>query len=341
MASPTTNVLVTGANGYIGNAVAHAFVRAGYRTYGVVRQPNICSSLASSEIIPLLGSPSDTSFLPSLSAQGIVFAILVSTTEDSSDYIPHYNAIISLFRTLATSSNAAGIRPLVFFTSGCKDYGKGALANSPNLAPHTELSPLNPQPSLVNRANYAIKTFENKDLFDTVVLRPTHVYGYASSFYAFFFQFADAAKQKGEWVVEEDGLTILHAVHVDDCADAYVALAECKREVVAGQCYNISAGKFETLEAVLSALVEEYGIEGGVKYVKREGGPGPRAKLLGFSQWVGSEKLRRDTGWKDKRMLFSEGIKQYRIAYEAAVETGDEGLARVMKKVAARNASQK
>ncbi|KAH8586966.1 hypothetical protein B0O99DRAFT_643117 [Bisporella sp. PMI_857] len=343
MASPTTNVLVTGANGYIGNAVARAFVRAGYRTYGLVRQPDICSSLASSEIIPLLGSPSDTSFLPSLSAQGIVFAVLVSTTttEGASEYIPHYNAIISLFRTLATSSNAAGIRPLVFFTSGCKDYGMGALANSPNLAPHTELSPLNPQPSIVDRANYAIKTFENKDLFDTVVLRPTHVYGYMSSYYAFFFQFAEGAKQKGEWVVEEDGMTILHAIHVDDCADAYVALSECKREIVAGQCYNISNRKYETLEEILRALVEEYRIEGGVKYVKREGGPGPRAKLLGFSQWVGSEKLRRDTGWKDKRMLFSEGIKQYRIAYEAAVERGDEGLARVMKKVAGRITSQK
>lgn len=87
----------------------------------------------------------------------------------------HYNAIISLFRTLATSSNAAGIRPLVFITPGCKGYGPGALANDPDLAPQTELTPLNPQPSLVNRATYAIKTFENKDLFDTVVLRPMHV----------------------------------------------------------------------------------------------------------------------------------------------------------------------
>jgi hypothetical protein len=54
--------------------------------------------------------------------------------------------------------------------------------------------------------------------------------------------------------------------------------------------------------------------------------------LMGFSQWVGSEKLRRDTGWTDRRMVFSEGIEQYRIAYEAAVEKGDEGLAKIPKK---------
>ncbi|KUJ14889.1 NAD(P)-binding protein [Mollisia scopiformis] len=326
MASPKVNVLVTGANGYIGNAVAHAFVRAGYRTYGLVRDPNICSCLASSEIVPLLGSSSDTSFLPSLKAQGIVFGIIVSTTspDAASDYVPHYNDTISLFRTLATASNAARIRPLVLFTSGCKDYGAGPLANTPGLEPQTELSPLNPQPSLVDRANCSIKTFENNDLFDTVVTRPTH-----------------AAKKVGEWVVEEDGMTILHALHVDDCADAYVALAECERGVVAGQCYNISSRRFETLDEILNALVKEYGIEGGVRYVKREGPPGPKAKLLGFSQWVGSEKLRRDTGWTDKRLLFSEGVKQYRVAYEAAVERGDERLAKLMKKVAGRHPGQK
>jgi nucleoside-diphosphate-sugar epimerase len=337
----SSNVLVTGVNGYIGNAVAHAFVRAGYKVYGLTRQSSFLSTLASSEIIPLLGSPSDASFLTSLSAQGIVFSILVSTTEDTSDYIPHYDAIISLFRTLSTSSNAAGTRPLVLFTSGCKDYGQTLLANDPNLTPHTELSPLNPPPSLSNRANYAIKTFEHKDLFDAVVLRPTVVYGYSSSYYSFFFRFAAEAKERGEWVVSEDQMTVLHAMHVDDCAEAYVKLAEAKREVVAGQCYNVSASKFETLWDVLSALVQEYGIEGGVKFVKREGGMGPRAKLLGFSQWVGSEKLRMDTGWKDRRMLFSEGIKQYRIAYEAAVDRGDEGLAKMMKRFAASITSQK
>jgi hypothetical protein len=45
---------------------------------------------------------------------------------------------------------------------------------------------------------------------------------------------------------------------------------------------------------------------------------------VGWSQWVGSPKLRADTGWTDKRMLFSEGIQQYRLGYEAAKELGFE-----------------
>ena len=34
---------------------------------------------------------------------------------------------------------------------------------------------------------------------------------------------------------------------------------------------------------------------------------------------MGSEKLRKDTGWKPRRQLFSEGLRIYRKAYEADV----------------------
>ena len=48
-------VLVTGANGYVGNAVAKAFSRAGWRTYGLVRREGAVGDLARSEIQPLVG----------------------------------------------------------------------------------------------------------------------------------------------------------------------------------------------------------------------------------------------------------------------------------------------
>jgi len=323
-------VLVTGANGYIGNAVARAFVRAGWTTYGLVRKESAIPYLASQEIIPLLGSPSDTKFLTSLNEKKVIFDVIVSTTEQILDYIPHYKDIISLLRTLATTSNVAGVRPLVLFTSGCKDYGMSPhLADSPDLAPHTEDSPLNSPPVLANRTKYAIQTFEHMDLFDAIVTRPTNVYGLSSSYYGEFFRFAEEAKKKGVLEFYEHPKTMLHALHVDSCGEAYVALAEHPdRNLVKGQCYNISSYRFETLEEIAEALAKEYEIEGGVKFLgNRDGGEeGPEVKvsgmLFGFSQWTGSEKLRRDTGWRDQRILFSRGLRQYRIAYEAAREEG-------------------
>jgi hypothetical protein len=95
---------------------------------------------------------------------------------------------------------------------------------------------------------------------------------------------------------------------------------------VKGQCYNISANRYETLNDIAEALVKEYHLKGSVKWVEPPiGDPAVQfdRMLLGFSQWVGSEKLRKDTNWRDKRMLFSEGLHVYRLAYEAHLEKGE------------------
>ena len=304
-ADPLRNsVLVTGANGYIGNAVARAFVRSGWKTHGLVRKEPSLVSLAKEEIIPIPGSLSDPSFLAPLKAQGVVFDVIVSTTEQMNDYIPHYNGVVSFLRTVARNSNEAGVRPLVIFTSGCKDYGMmDKLADSPDLKPHTEESPLNPFPfaGIIARANHAIKIFDHTDLFDAIVTRPTNVYGSDSSHYGMFFKLAAKGKEKGVLELHEDPRTILHAMHVDDCAEAYVALAEHPhRAVIRGQCYNIAAYRYETLDEIAKALVKEYDIGGGVNYLPQKEGTSfeviwERA-VLGFSQWTGSAKLRKDVG---------------------------------------------
>ncbi|KAH8589436.1 hypothetical protein B0O99DRAFT_725355 [Bisporella sp. PMI_857] len=317
-------VLVTGANGYIGGAVARSFVRAGWTTYGLVRKESAIKDLALNEIIPLLGSPGSPPSLPSW----IHFNVIVSVTEQWPDYISHYQEIITFLRTLATAGNAAGVRPLVLFSSGCKDYGlMDEVATSTGLKPHTEDSPLNPPAILRPRSENAVKTFENVDLFDTVLLRPTNVYGLGSSYYGDFFKLDAAAKERGKPSLLMNAQTILHALHVDDCGDAYVAIAE-NLEVVKQQSYNISSYRFETLDEIAQSLAKEYGVTGGVKYLPLNYGPDQRADtylprvLFGFSQWTGSEKLRKDTGWEDRRLLFSEGIHQYRLAYEAATAEG-------------------
>jgi hypothetical protein len=88
----------------------------------------------------------------------------------------------------------------VLFTSGCKDYGMMAkLAGDGDLRPHTEESPIAPPPFAVDRAAYASKTFENFDLFDTILLRPTNVYGLKGSFYGDFFKLGSEAKEKGKY----------------------------------------------------------------------------------------------------------------------------------------------
>ncbi len=320
------SVLVTGANGYIGNAVARAFVRAGWITYGLVRNPETRASLRADEITSILGSASDKAFVErSANQTKFVFDVMVSCTEQIMDYVPHYNDTVALLRALAQASNRVGIRPLVIFTSGCKDYGTTGLDGSEGLAPHTEESPVNNPnvpPILVARATHAMKIFDHKDLFDAVVVRPTTLYGLSGSFYAPIFDVAAKAAEKGVLELSADPKSIMHGTHVDDCAEAYVAIADhADRSIVKGQCYNISGRRYETLEQVANALVEDYKIKGGVKFLpeREKTGVDVVQMLIGFSQWVVSEKLRRDVGWRDKRQPFSEAVHTYRKAYEAAV----------------------
>ncbi len=39
--------------------------------------------------------------------------------------------------------------------------------------------------------------------------------------------------------------------------------------------------------------------------------------LANFWQWVGSDKLRSLTGWRERMPSFVDGMGQYRLAYEA------------------------
>jgi nucleoside-diphosphate-sugar epimerase len=69
---------------------------------------------------------------------------------------------------------------------------------------------------------------------------------------------AEEAGRKGFWELIEYELTALHAMHIDDCAEACINLAESEKDVVA----IIFLREYETLKDVLEALVKDYGIKG-------------------------------------------------------------------------------
>ncbi|KAL0943369.1 NAD dependent epimerase/dehydratase [Colletotrichum truncatum] len=330
-------VFVTGANGYIGNAVARAFVAAGWTTYGLVRSLSAATALAQEEIIPVIGAIDDLSAHANIQSHlPSTLDAIVSTTEYVLDYVPHFNNTIQLLRTLGEASSSAGCRPRVIFTSGCKDYGIGPhYHGAPDLAPHTEESPINTIPLLANRAKYAKTIFDHADVFSPVLVRPTNVYGRSSSFYKAFFDVAAKTAAEGKpLLLPTSPNTIIHALHVDDCGEAYVAIAShSDKEEIEGQVFNISAQRYETVDEVAHALVKEYGIKGGLKYVdaaelKDGENPWP-AGIVDFPQWTDSTKLTRVTGWKHHRPLFSEALHVYRIACDAAKAAGHENIKRI------------
>lgn len=154
-------------------------------------------------------------------------------------------------------------------------------------------------------------------------VRPTNVHGQSSSYYGIFFEVAEKTAESGKpLVMPSQPDSICHSLHVDDCGDAYVAIASHPRRAeVEGEVFNISARRYETVANLGQALVSEYGIADGLQYVDptnhADGHDWP-PYLIDFPQWTGSDKLRRLTGWSDHRPLFTESIHLYRVAYEAA-----------------------
>ncbi|CAH0042916.1 unnamed protein product [Clonostachys rhizophaga] len=331
----TRVVLVTGANGYIGNAVARAFVHAGWVTYGLVRSPLSAQKLAAEEVIPVVGiidsRETHESIREALPAR---LDVIVSTTESLKDYGFHFENTVRLLRLLSASSTAAGRQPMVIFTSGCKDYGIGPhVHGEAGPPPHTEETPLRPPPPVAARTNFSVKIFDHTDVFWPVLVRPTNVFGRGSTYYQNFLAVAEQiADQGGRFIMEAPPNHIIHALHVDDCADAYVAIASHPRvDEVRGQVFNISSYRYETVDEISRALITEYNIQDDPEYVDPKGREAVlwMPMLVNFPQWVDSTKLRTVTGWKDRRPLFSETLHVYRLAYEAAKEAGDEGVLRV------------
>ncbi|KAF4953376.1 hypothetical protein FSARC_12427 [Fusarium sarcochroum] len=334
------NVIVTGANGYIGSAVCRAFIRAGWNTYGLIRNPQAQEELALSETIPVIGSFTDLSFLNSLFEEVSTFDVIVSCTEKIPGYAAHFEEVIACVKRLAEQSNQNGVRPLVLWSSGCKDYGTTDVHGAPGLAPHVEDSPATSLDIVKERTESCVKVFDYVDLFDAAVIRPTCVFGYSSSYYGVIFDYAAAQKESGADVlrIPGDPKSIMHATHVDDCGEAYVSLAEyADRGAVGGQVFNISGHRYEILDEIAASVAKEYNFENGVQIVPlSEAGPSFPSGLhwvFSFSQWVGSDKIRSLTGWKDKRALFSEGIHAHRLAYDACKNQGHSNVAEVRKRI--------
>ncbi|KAL8938162.1 MAG: hypothetical protein Q9216_004039 [Gyalolechia sp. 2 TL-2023] len=372
--SPPLTALVIGANGYLGSAVSRAFSRASnlpspnfFRVYGLIRRPSSARALALQETIPIVGSLSADSLATvtqAILAHSRTWDVIVVCTEPSqSDPVvqaQHWHDVLALVRRLAEASasippggGGKAVAPLVLWSSGCKDYGTTQVHGDPELKPHTELAPPNPPDVVRCRMDGALHALEvartteervGSAEFDVVVVRASPVYGYSGSYYGAAFEyaaaFAAAAHQKANADEEKilkftpDAGTIMHGVHVDDCADAYVALArtalfENRRPAIAGQVFNISGRRYETLAEVGAALAAEYGFfTAGTQFnVPADHMPEDvdyrsAEFVFGYSQWVCSEKIRAVTGWRDERPLFSENVHAYRLAYKAAKEGG-------------------
>lgn len=294
-------ILVVGASGFVGYAVAAALARAGHEVHGLVRRPEAASLLRKTEIRPVTGNLQEPASFTDAAAQCSV--IIYAAADYQADTLAVDRAAIEALLGVA----ARGPQPKTFvYTSGVwvhGDTGEGMV---------DETTPLAPPSAVQVRPAIERLVLEHPQVHG-LVIRPGDVYGGRGGLTGMWFEGAE----KGELRVIGDGRNRWPLVHVEDLADAYVRLVESglSREV-----FNITDRSRATLNEIAEAVVRVTGGKAKVMHMPLAEATkqmGAFAECLALNQHVDSRKAVRLLGWQPRHGGFVDGARTFYQAWKA------------------------
>lgn len=268
-------IFVTGATGYIGNAVAKAFCRAGHLVSGLVRSEKGALELRAAEIEPILGTMDDPKSFAAAAERAQVFVHCAS--DMSPDRIKRDAETIETFFQIASKS---ALPRTLLYTSGCWVYG-----NRPEIV--DEASPLQPLSIVKWRPAHENKVLnEGPKNLRTLVIRPGFVYGGTGGYTDFWF----ASAQKGAVERVGTGENFRSMIHRDDLATAYLLAAE---KELGNLIFNINDGMHCTVKQMTDAVAQAAGIPGKIKQLSPQEALaqfGPAVEGLASDQKISNER---------------------------------------------------
>eukprot|EP00026_Physarum_polycephalum_P012605 Phypoly_transcript_12928.p1 GENE.Phypoly_transcript_12928~~Phypoly_transcript_12928.p1 ORF type:complete len:313 (+),score=37.55 Phypoly_transcript_12928:152-1090(+) len=244
------SVLVIGASGYIGDGVARAFRRAGYLTYGVIRDEKQREHLVRNEIIPVIGELGNPEALKEVITKCAIIVDAVYSKGASQTFFE--------FVKKTKAHTLQNYKTLYILTSGIMTYYPGFFEDS--LLPKDESFEPHPtdQHEMVPK-----KKFEDVVLSSTevrpVVVRPGFVYGgHGGVILPMFF---DINPSESKLVLTGRPDKRWSWVHVDDLGEGYVKIAKAG-PIVDNQVFNLSAQDNPTYEELKISCAKAVGWKG-------------------------------------------------------------------------------
>jgi nucleoside-diphosphate-sugar epimerase len=305
------NILITGANGFVGRTLTKRLRAAGHAVRGAVRSVSL-NDMPEIETVAVGDCGSETEWTPALSgiATVIHLAARVHLMDDqAADPLAAFRLVnVAGTVRLARQAVQTGVKRLVFVSS-IKVNGE----ESEN--PYHVNSPYNPQDSYAiskMEAELALRAIEQETGLEVVVVRPPLVYG--TGVKANFLKMLQLVS-KGVPLPLASIRNCRSLVSVGNLADA---LAVCAvHPAAAGQTYLVSDGEDVSTPKLIHQIALALGVPARLLpfpvslmrlAAKLTGKSGALNRLTG-SLTVDSSKIRRELDWKPP-FTMEEGLQE-------------------------------
>jgi nucleoside-diphosphate-sugar epimerase len=300
-------IFVTGASGYIGQAVAKAFRNKGHTVYGLVRSEEDANLLKLMEILPIIGDFNQPETFEKI-LDNVEVAVNCAFDYSDQGVERDANTIDLIIRSFSKKSLPTSF----IYTSGVWVYG------SRGHEIVDESTPVNPIEKVKWRPEHEKKVLDasSKNL-KTVVIRPGFVYGLNGGLLKVFF----AASQNGTVPMIGEGHNRWPMVHVNDLAHAYVSAAE---KELNGVILNVVDDSNPTMKEIVEAIARCAKIEGKIQGLNNE----EAQKILG-ALWEGmaidlkvdNSRIKRLLKWQIHHAPFLNEAETYFQSWKASQET--------------------
>ncbi|WP_149313758.1 NAD-dependent epimerase/dehydratase family protein [Methylobacterium sp. P1-11] len=290
-------VLVTGATGLIGGAVARRLKVGGHEVVGLARSQASAIKLADAGFSVARGDLSHGGDLAEATRRvdAVVHAASPGDRNTAACDEAATRAIIAAFR---------GTSKRFIYTSGCLVYG------STGDRPATENNPVKAIDLVRFREALEAEILAGvTEGVHPIVIRPGWVYGDRGGTAMMMY---GEAGEHGVARHVGNGLNRWTTVHADDLADLYAVALE---RAQAGSIYNGVHGAPTPLVEIARAASEAAGADGRVAAWPIEDARstlGPFADAIACDQVVSGEKAKSELGWRPSRVSIVEELRSYR-----------------------------
>lgn len=288
-------VLLTGATGYIGSAVAESLLAAGHEVLGLARSEEAARKLEASGVRHLRGDLQDADGLTRAAreADGVIHT---ASTGDANAPQADAQAVAAILDALEGTS-----KPFIY-TSGVWVLGN----TNDNVA--DEETRLDPTPLVVWRPAIEQRVLAAAERgVRSIVLRPAMVYGRGGGSVG---EMVQAGRQKGTVRFVGTGENRWSLIHVEDLADLYVKALE---KAPPATLLMVAAGASISVREIAEAAARAAGVPGRIESWSIEQARerlGAYADALVLDQQVSGTKAERLLGWKPKAPSLLEELSQ-------------------------------